>query len=111
MPDVLTDLRAAARLLTRLPGFLRRPVGLDEARRELAHRLESRGETFLDLARRSIYARPDSPYARLLHHAGCEYGDLERLVGGDGVEGALEALLAEGVYLTVEEFKGRQPVR
>jgi hypothetical protein len=89
---------------------LRHPVGLDEARRELARRLDRRGEIFLDLARRAIYARPDSPYARLLRHSGCEYGDLAHLVGRDGLEGALEALLAEGVYLTVEEFKGRQPV-
>jgi hypothetical protein len=111
MPDVLADLRAGARLLARLPGFLRHPVGLDEARRELAHRLDRRGEIFLDLVRRAIYARPDSPYARLLRHAGCEYGDLERLVRMDGVEGALQALLTGGVYLTGDELRGRHAVR
>ncbi len=61
--------------------------------------------------RRAVYQRPESPYARLVHYAGCEYGDLERLVRTDGVEGALQALLAAGVYLTVEELKGRRPVR
>jgi hypothetical protein len=86
-------------------------VRADEARRELARRLETRGATLLDLVRRSIYARPESPYARLLHHAGCEYGDLARLVRADGVEGALHALLAAGVYLTVDELGGRRPVR
>ncbi len=111
MPDVLTDLVTAARLLARLPGFLRRPVGVDEARRELARRLASRDAAFLGLVRRAIYARGESPYARLLRHAGCEYGDLEKLVRADGVEGALQALLAAGVYLTVEELKGRRPVR
>ena len=42
--------------------------------------------------------------------AGCEYGDLERLVHRDGVEGALRTLYHAGVYLTIEEFKGRRPV-
>ncbi len=111
LPAVTSDLLAGTQLLARLPGFLRRPVGVDQARRELAHRLETRGATFLDLVRGAIYARPESPYARLLRHAGCEYGDLERLVRTEGVEGALQALLAEGVYLTVEEFKGRRPVQ
>src|SRR5439155_16778687 len=46
---------------------------------------------------------------RLLEYAGCEYGDLERLVRLEGVEGALEALSRRGVYLTVNEFKGRSP--
>ena len=111
MPDVLADLRAGARVLARLPGFLRRPVGVEEARRELPRRLATRGATFLGVVRRAVYARAESPYARLLRHAGCEYGDLERLVRGDGVEGALRALLAAGVYLTGDELHGRQPVR
>ena len=72
-------------------------------------RLQRRGDDFLAVARRSIYGWPASPYRRLLAHAGCEYGDLERLVRDDGVEGALATLLQHGVFLTVEEFKGRRP--
>jgi hypothetical protein len=30
--------------------------------------------TFLELARRAVYERPDSPYRTLLHEAGCERG-------------------------------------
>jgi hypothetical protein len=41
---------------------------------------------------------------------GCEYGDLERMVSQQGVEGALSALYRCGVYLSVDEFKGRRPV-
>jgi hypothetical protein len=111
VPDIRTDLRAGARVLARLPGFLRRPVGIEEARPELPRRLATRGATFLDVVRRAVYARDENPYARLLRHAGCEYGDLERLVHGDGVEGALRALLAAGVYLTGDELHGRQPVQ
>jgi hypothetical protein len=109
--DIVMDGLVGARLFVRLPAFLRRPVGLDEARRELAHRLEHRGATFLDIVQRAIYARSAGPYAQLLRHAGCEYGDLQRLVRADGVEGALQALLTVGVYLTLEEMKGRRPVR
>lgn len=53
----------------------------------------------------------DSPYPRLLKEAGCRPDDLARLVGREGVEGALSSLLRAGVYLTGEEFKGRRPVR
>jgi hypothetical protein len=63
------------------------------------------------MVRRVAYERDDSPYRRLLAFAGCEYGDLEALVGREGVEGALRALLRHGVYLTVDEFKGRRPVQ
>ncbi|MGH7359675.1 MAG: hypothetical protein ACREJR_12750, partial [Candidatus Rokuibacteriota bacterium] len=59
---------------------------------------------------RVVYADRESPYRALLALAGCEYGDLERLVKRDGVEEALRDLFAQGVYLTVDEFKGRRPV-
>src|SRR5205085_10349069 len=64
---------------------------------------------FLDLARWAIYDFAPSPYRKLLDIAGCEQGDLERLVMAEGVEGALRILYARGVYLTVDEFKGRKP--
>jgi hypothetical protein len=105
------DVRAGARLARRLPSILRHPLTLDDARSILAHRLRNREADFLTLVRRVAYERPDSPYRRLLVLAGCEYGDLEALVGREGVEGALRALLRNGVYLTVEEFKGRRPLR
>jgi hypothetical protein len=75
----------------------------------LRHRLESREAALLDSTRR-IYTQPGNPYRALLESAGCELGDLGRLVARDGVEGALETLLRHGVYLTVDEFKGRRPV-
>jgi len=44
-----------------------------------------------------------------LNLAGCEYGDLEKLVSQDGLEEALQTVFRHGVYLTVDEFKGRRP--
>ena len=105
------DLLIGARFLRQVPSFLRHPVRADDARREIRDRLEHRERDFLALARRGIFDDARSPYRRLLELAGCTYGDLERLVGRDGVEGALQALFRAGVYLTVEEFKGRRPVK
>src|SRR6185436_1254105 len=66
---------SGARLLARLPGFLRRPVDADDARRTLARRLAARDAGFLELVRRTVYAHAATPYARLLRHAGCAYAD------------------------------------
>jgi hypothetical protein len=107
---LLEDLAMGARFLSRLPGFLRHPVTLEEAQATLRRRLAHRAADFLKLARSTMFGYPESPYGRLLAHAGCQYGDLERLVRAEGLEGALRALYRAGVYLTVDEMKGRQPV-
>jgi hypothetical protein len=72
--------------------------------------LATREPAFLRKVLHAVYREPGSPYARLFEHAGCEYGDLERLVTDRGLDGALSELAASGVYLTVDEFKGRRPV-
>lgn len=114
---MIRRLRAAAggaltapRLAYRISAFLRRPLDGDAARAIVRRRLASRADDFLAIARGVFSGSPVSPYRQLLQHAGCEYGDLERLVRADGVEGALETLFRRGVFLTVEEFKGRRPV-
>ena len=105
----LSEVITGVRFLARLPSFLRRPLTVDEARVILRERFEGREAGFLELARTAIYAWPASPYRKLLQLAGCEYGDLVRLVMQGGLEGALRILCRRGVYLTVEEFKGRRP--
>lgn len=95
--------------MSRLPSYLRHPVQPAEARAILHQRFERRGRDFTALVRQTVYQNPASPYRELLGLAGCEYGDLERLVNLEGVEGALQALGRRGVYLTVDELKGRRP--
>ncbi|MDR7485316.1 MAG: hypothetical protein QN187_08295 [Armatimonadota bacterium] len=97
-----------ARLARDLGGFLRTPVTVETAREATRARLASREERFLRTAREMIYGYPRSPYRRLLRAAGCELGDLERLVARLGLEAALARLAADGVYVTCEEFKGRR---
>ena len=103
--------RLTVRFLRRVPPALRRPTTRSEAHRLRAARLEARETAFLDKLRRTAFARPESPYGRLLEHAGCEAGDVERLVASEGLEGTLGELARRGIYLTVDEFKGRSPVR
>src|SRR5262245_32935568 len=103
------ELVIGARLLWRLPTFLRRPVSAADARATVRRRLERRQADFLGLVRRAVYQYPASPYRLLLDRAGCAYEDVERLVQEDG-EGALRGLFRRGVYLTLDEFKGRRPV-
>jgi hypothetical protein len=107
----LGDVFAATRLLLRLPRFLRRPIHGVEARRTLADRLARREADFLDLMRQAVYEHPHSPYLPLLRAAGCEHGDLTRLVTDNGLDGALRAIARRGVYLTLDELRGRQPVK
>jgi hypothetical protein len=52
-----------------------------------------------------------SPLRRLLHWAGCEAGDLRRMVQADGVEATLTRLGAAGVRISADEFRGRVPLR
>jgi hypothetical protein len=103
------DIGAGLRLVTGLPWLVRHPIGRDEARATIRRRLATRHAAFTALIRR-IDADADNPYRALLRVAGCEPGDLDKMAAGDGVEATLEALFRAGVYLTVDEFKGRRPV-
>ncbi len=96
-----------ARLVAKLPSFLKRPIPADDARKAVQARLDRREEDFLDLVGRLVYARPDSPYLKLLKIAGCELGDVQCLVRKEGLEAALGRLCDQGVYLTSKEFHGR----
>jgi hypothetical protein len=110
MPNVtLQDLSSGARFLHSLISKPSRPIGLAEAHASLRERLARREGDFLALVDAAVYRNPSSPYRELLALAGCEPGDLEKLVRQDGIEGALGALYARGVYLTVDEMKGRRP--
>ena len=106
----LDDLAAATRLLFGARRLLRDPVTPSRARRVLADRFRQREADFLQAIRAVLESESAGPYARLLRSARCEYGDVARLVHRDGLDGTLRTLACHGVYLTVEEFKGRRAV-
>jgi hypothetical protein len=95
----------------RLPFYLLRRIHEAQPEPLVRSSIEDRSEALLDRVREDVFARPDGVYAALMRHAGCECGDVDRGVKRDGLEATLTALFRAGVYLTVDEFKGRQPVR
>src|SRR5581483_199401 len=108
--DALDDARMYARFAWGLRGFLRHPISVEQAREIVRLRLEQREASFLRVAERGIYGYPRSPYLPLLKLAGCTLGDLRQMVRSRGLEETLGVLRREGVYVSFEEFKGRQPI-
>jgi hypothetical protein len=104
------DLFMAGRFFAHVPFYLHRPLTLATARGILQKRFATRETSFLEQVRHAIYGHSLSPYRSLLEHAGCTYGDLEGAVKRDGIEATLRVLFRQGVYLSVDEFKGRKPV-
>src|SRR5688500_6106263 len=107
----VSQVQAYARTAVGLRGFLRGPLSPDAAERMVGNALAERQGRFLAFLRERVYASPTSPVAALLRHAGVTGADIEELVERDGVEGALARLAASGVYVTLDEFKGRRPIR
>ncbi len=107
---IIADLIKYSRLALGLRGFLHGTITLEESQRVIAERLRNREKNFLSLVQKGIYRNPKSPYLKLLKLAGCQFGDIESLVNQEGIEATLKKLLAEGVYLSWEEFKGRKEV-
>lgn len=108
---VLGDAKMYARFAFGLHKFLRKKITLEEARAIIKHNLANREENFLRVLQRGIYGYAESPYLPLLKWAGCEYGDLEKMVRQDGLTAAVTKLRDEGVYITFEEFKGREAIK
>jgi hypothetical protein len=93
-------------LVGKLATTLKKTIEPDQARAIIRERITHRESDFTALVKKCIYEKSTSPYLRLLKHAGCEYGDFEKLVHKEGLEGALHALFHQGVYLTSQEFRG-----
>jgi len=109
--DRYSRLESMYGLIGPLRDYLSDRVDLPSAEAAIGRLLDCREQNFLTLVREQIYERPDSPYRKLLKHAGCGFGDLATNVRRDGLERTLAVLAAEGVYLTSEEFKGKKEVR
>ncbi len=104
------QISAYARFAWGLRQYLKEPATVELGRDLIRQRLRDRESNFLILAKRAIYDNDRSPYLPLLRMAGCEYGDLERMVCSDGIEASLTSLRDAGVYFTIDEFKGKKDV-
>jgi len=94
-----------------LKRFFQHPISPKECDQQITRQIQQRAVSFLRIVERGIFAHDRSPYRRLLHHAGIEFEDVSRLVRQEGLEAALTRLYRAGVYVTLDEFKGRQPIQ
>jgi hypothetical protein len=100
------DVAAGIRLIGGLPRYLWRRLDAERATALVAAQQADRERVFLRQVQ-GVLETPAHPYRALLRSAGCEYGDVASLTRREGLEAALGTLYRAGVYLTVEEFKGR----
>jgi len=105
--------RALERFRTALAikAFLRHELTPLEALARTQSLLQEREKGFLTVLRDAVYTSRRGAYFRLLQHAGITLDDVVRDIEGLGLEGALGKLYDAGVYVTLEEFKGRAPIR
>ena len=108
--DIGSELLAFARFLAGLPALVRRRMTLAEAQAIIQQRLRAREENFLTVLERGVFGNPESPYRALLSMAGCTLSDVREMVSKEGLEGTLERLRRDGVYVSFEEFKGIRPI-
>jgi hypothetical protein len=104
------QITAYARFAVGLRRYLHEPATAELGREVIGRLLLERESSFLTLVRRAVYENERSPYLALLQMAGCEYGDLERMVRSDGIESTLTRLRDAGVYVTIDEFKCRKDI-
>jgi hypothetical protein len=108
--SLFNQIAAYWRLAWGLRGFLKEPSTLEQSREIIRQGLQNREHNLLALVKRAIYDNEASPYLKLLKLAGCEYGDFEKMVRSDGIESALRKIYEAGVYISIEEFKGKKEV-
>ncbi len=80
---------------------------LEQARAAFTDRIARRQENFLRLMEKGVFGYPKSPYLPLLAAKKIGMTEISHWVEHAGIEGALETLRKDGVYYTVDEFKGK----
>src|SRR5262249_9878048 len=108
---MIDDLRMAVRFARESTSFFSQPYTISECERLLKTQLAHREDSFLRIMARAVFENPRSPYRRLIERARVSYADVTAWVGRNGLESALGELSDAGVYVTLDEFTGRQPIR
>src|SRR3990172_6331308 len=93
-----------------LGGRITPDQAIELARKTLSERVRKREENFLNLIEKGIFRYPRSPYLQLLSPKKITYSDVKRSVEREGLEKTLEGLQTDGVYFTIEEYKGKSRV-
>jgi len=107
---MIDDLMKFARYAWGLNSYFKNTLTPEECYSILTHQIEIRNECFLRILERGIYENQESPYRKILLHEGIEFNDVVELVRQQGVEETLNKLYDAGVFVTIDEFKGRRPI-
>jgi hypothetical protein len=99
-----------ARFAAELPAFLRQRITPETARAAVTGQLAARETNFLRIVERAVFGFPESPYRFLFREAGCDLGDVQRMVKADGLDATLAGLYDAGVRVSFDEMKGREPI-
>jgi hypothetical protein len=81
-----------------------------EAKQQIRKRMENRNECFIQIVKKGIFENHNSPSNKLLTNVKIRIEDIKKWVEKNSVEYTLKMLLEDGVYFTVDEFKGKQEV-
>lgn len=111
MANPFHTLRTLYRSASYVNRLVRDPITSAAATRVLREGLTQRVPAFLEMLGRAVFAQPASPYRPLLDHAGYGFDRIRALAHERGIEGTLAQLAAAGVYVAIEEYKGRREVR
>lgn len=108
-------MRKYIRFVGGLDKYLRNRLEPQEAIRRsralLKERIARRSENFLNIIQRGVFEYSKSPYLKLLEPKKISFSDVKKWVESDGIEPSLKRLQQEGIYFTVDEFKGKSEVR
>ena len=108
---LVADAQMALQYARGLREFYRAPVDLSDPAGAIRAMSANRAANLVRMLQSAVWDNPDSPYRALLGHAGLERQELEMFIAREGVEGALQLMYDAGVYVTLDEFKGRIPIR
>lgn len=108
---MLNDLQLFLRFATAFNEFLKTTITVQDARARVLRMMAAREENFLRVVKAAVFENEKSPYLALCRHARIEFGDVERLAACDGLEPTLDCLQRAGIFVTMDEFRGRQPIR
>ncbi len=98
------------RFYINLKPFLETIISKEAAKEAIKQRLVNREENFLRLIKKGIFLNKKSPYLKIFKLIQISYDDIERMINKNGLSETLNILREDGIYLTVEEFKGKKTV-
>ncbi|MFP4014258.1 MAG: hypothetical protein ACLFVQ_09255 [Chitinispirillaceae bacterium] len=108
-------MRKYIRFVGGLDKYLRNRLEPQEAisrsRALLKERIARRSENFLNIIQRGVFEYQKSPYLKLIEPKKIAFSDIKKWVESDGIESSLQRLQQEGIYITIDEFKGKTEVK